>query len=389
MKVMRIITRLNVGGPARHAALLDEGLEKEGIQSVVVTGRVGGEEGDMSYLFSERGKSPVILPELRREIHPLLDAVCLWKLFQIMRRERPDIVHTHMAKAGTLGRLAATFARVPVRIHTFHGHVFEGYFSAFKTRFFLSIERFLARRSNCLIAVSDHVRQEICRRYRIGSPKRVRVIPVGLDLEPFLRFNGKEGTLRAELRLSPHTRLIGIVGRLVPIKDHLFFLEVAETLLKKRQDTHFVIVGKGEEEETLKRLVRQKGLSHSVTFLGWRRNLAEVYPDLDVVVLTSRNEGTPVSLIEAMASGKAVVATRVGGVPDVVQEGLTGYTVSSGDLSGFAAKIELLLDHPDLQQQMGEAGRKWVTERFSKERLLQDIRTLYQELLSKDKGAMP
>jgi len=389
MKVMRIITRLNVGGPARHAALLDEGLEKEGIQSVVVTGSVGEEEGDMSYLFSERGKSPVILPELRREIHPLLDAVCLWKLFQIMRRERPDIVHTHMAKAGALGRLAATLARVPVRIHTFHGHVFEGYFSRFKTRFFLAIERFLARRSNCLIAVSDHVRQEICRRYRIGSPKRVRVVPLGLDLEPFLRLNGEEGSLRTELGLSSGIRLIGIVGRLVPIKNHAFFLEVVEALVKKRQDLHFVIVGRGEEEEALKRLVRQKGLSRFVTFLGWRKNLTEIYSDLDVVVLTSRNEGTPVSLIEAMASGKAVVATRVGGVPDVVQDGVTGYTVSSGDLSGFVEKIELLLHHRDLQERLGKAGRKWVSERFSKERLLQNIRTLYQELLSKEEEVTP
>ncbi len=382
MKVMRIITRLNIGGPALHATLLNEGLEHDGIQSLLVTGKVGKEEGDMSYLLSEKGRAPRIVPELTREIHPLLDVVCLWKLFQMMRRERPDIVHTHMAKAGTLGRLAATFARVPVRVHTFHGHVFQGYFRSCATRFFLTVERFLARRSDCLIAVSDHVRQEICHRYRIDTAQKVRVIPIGLNLEPFLRLNGGDGRLRGELGLPPPVRLIGTVGRLVPIKDHAFFLEAAETLVNRDKHLHFVIVGRGEEETALRRLVKVKGLSRFVTFLGWRRDLTAVYPDLDLVVLTSRNEGTPVSLIEAMASGKAVVAMRVGGVPDVVQDAVTGYTVPLGDLAMFVEKVKLLLDSRDLRETMGQQGRSWVRERFAKEQLLQNMRALYEELLA-------
>jgi len=378
---MRIITRLNIGGPAIHAALLQEGLEQEGVQTVLVTGKVGKEEGDMSYLLTGREKTPLILPELRREIHPLYDIVCLWKLFQIMRRERPDIVHTHMAKAGTLGRLAATFAGVPIRIHTFHGHVFQGYFRSFTTQWFLAIERFLAKRSDCLVAVSDHVRQEICHQYRLDSGERVRVIPIGLDLTPFLQLNGKNGLLRKELGLSSEVQLIGIVGRLVPIKNHAFFLRAAEALIQKNKNLHYIIVGGGEEESTLRRLVKEKGLSRFVTFLGWRKDLPTVYSDLDVVVLTSLNEGTPVSLIEAMASGKAVVATRVGGVPDVVQDGMTGYTVPVGDLPSFTEKVEHLLSNPVLRERMGEAGRKWVTDHFSKQKLLQNIRKLYEELL--------
>ena len=380
MKVMRIITRFNIGGPAIHAALLNEGLEKEGIQNVLVTGRLGKGEGDMSYLLSEKGASQIVLPELRRDIHPLLDLVCLWKLFRTMRRERPDIVHTHMAKAGTLGRLAALFAGVPIKIHTFHGHVFEGYFPSMTTRFFLKVERFLAKRSQGLIAVSDHVRDEICQRYHIDLKDRVRTIPVGLDLDPFLQVNDKRGRLQDELHVSSSIRLIGIVGRLVPIKNHPFFLDIAEMLVKRYRDLHFVIVGSGEEEPFLRNLVRQKGLSSFVAFLGWRRDLADIYADLDLVVLTSRNEGTPVSLIEAMASGKAIVAARVGGVPDVVQDGVTGYTVALDDLSDFVEKIERLLVDPGLRAQFGQEGRQWVKERFSKERLLQDIQALYEEL---------
>ena len=381
MKVMRIITRLNIGGPALHATLLNQELERDGIESLLITGRVGKEEGDMSYL-AENGKAPLILPELRREIHPLMDAVCLWKLFRIMRRERPDIVHTHMAKAGTLGRLAATFAGVPVRVHTFHGHVFQGYFRSLTTRWFLMVERFLAKRSDCLVAVSDHVREEICQRYRLASRERVRVIPVGLDLVPFLKVNGKSGVLTKELGLPSGTSIIGIVGRLVPIKNHLFFLRVAEALIQKNRSIHFVIVGRGEEEAQLKRWVKEKGLSRSVSFLGWRKELAEIYADLDIVVLTSLNEGTPVSLIEATASGRAVVATRVGGVPDVVKDGVTGFTVPAGDLDLFVQKIETLLQDPELRERMGVAGRKDV-QVFSKEILFKNIWTLYEELLLK------
>lgn len=386
MKVMRIITRLNIGGPALHAALLDEGLEQAGVQSLLVAGKVAAGEGDMSYLFSNPEKTLLTLPQLKREIAPFADIVCLWKLFRMMRRERPDIVHTHMAKAGALGRLAATFSGVPVKVHTFHGHVFDGYFGPLTTRCFLTIERFLAKRSNCLIAVSDHVRQEICQRFHIDSLDRVRIVPLGLDLEPFLRLNGGNGRLRKELGVSPQTRLVGIVGRLAPIKNHSFFLEIAEVLIKRHGDLHFVIVGGGEQEDALKRLVREKALSRRVTFLGWRRDLTDIYSDLDLAVLTSCNEGTPVSLIEAMAAGKPVVATRVGGVPDVVQEGVTGYTVASGDLSAFVEKVERLLDRPDLRQAMGKEGRQWVKERFSKERLLQRMRALYKELLFQTNG---
>ncbi len=328
MKIMRIITRLNVGGPAIHATLLDRELEGEGIQSLLITGNVGHQEGDMSYLLSG-GKMPIVLPELKRELHPVQDILCLWKLFQLMRRERPDIVHTHTAKAGTLGRIAATFAGVPVKVHTFHGHVFQGYFRSFTSRFFVAIERFLAKRSDCLVAVSDHVREEICGRYGLASKERVRVIPVGLDLTSFLRVNGRGDRLRSELGLSPEIQLIGMVGRLVPIKNHPFFLRAVEVLVQKNRNLHCVIVGGGEEETVLKRMVKEKGISSFVTFLGWRKDLADIYSDLDLVVLTSLNEGTPVSLIEAMASGKAVVATSVGGVPDVVGEGVTGDLVGT------------------------------------------------------------
>ncbi|MFH1858576.1 MAG: glycosyltransferase family 4 protein [Candidatus Omnitrophota bacterium] len=382
MKVLRVITRLNIGGPAIHATLLNRYLETNRIQSILVTGHVDKEEGDMSYLLTESGRSPLTVPELRREIHLWRDLVSFWKLFRIMLRERPDIVHTHMAKAGTLGRLAATLARVPVRIHTFHGHVFEGYFDSFSARFFMTVERFLAKHSSCLIAVSNHVRTELCDRYRIDAGEKVRVIPLGLELEPFLRLEGREGHLRQELGLPQDTLLVGIVGRLVPVKNHTFFIDAAETLAQENENLHFVIVGGGEEEAFLRKFVQEKGLRGRVSFLGWRRDLPELYADLDIVVLTSRNEGTPVSLIEAMASAKPVIATRVGGVPDVIQEGTNGYMVEPGDLPLFIERTKHLLSHGALRKQMGEAGRAWVRDRYSKDRLLEEMRALYEELLN-------
>lgn len=379
-KILRVITRLNIGGPTWNALLLTEGFSRNGYHTSLVSGSVSEGEGDLTSLAHEMDLSTVMIPELSRSLHGMRDVVAFWKLFQLMKREKPDIVHTHMAKAGALGRLSAVLAGVPVIVHTFHGHTFHSYFAPWKASLFLWVERFLAKRTHCLVAVSECVREELCTRYRIAPPQKVRVVPVGLDLEPFLEEVPKVSKER--LGFPEEALLVGIVGRLVPIKDHEFLIRMASEICRKRKDVFFLIVGGGPQEVFLKQKVRDLNLTERVRFLGWWRDLPTLYRCLDIVVLTSKNEGTPISLIEAMACGRAVVATRVGGVPDVVQEGVTGYTVPGGVLQAFVDKVELLLDHRGLREQMGQEGKRWVRERFSKNQLLQNINTLYEELLS-------
>jgi glycosyltransferase involved in cell wall biosynthesis len=298
-----------------------------------------------------------------------------------MRQMRPQIVHTHTAKAGTLGRLAARLAGVPVVIHTYHGHVFQGYFSPVRTRFFLTIERVLARWTDRLLTVSNAVRQDLLMR-RIGSPERLQVVPLGLDLDPFLRCEELRGQLRAELAVGD-ALLVGIVARLVPIKRHADFLKAAAAVASELSSCRFLVVGDGELRSGLEARVQALGLDSRVHFLGWRGDLPRVYADLDLVVLTSANEGLPVSLIEAMASARPVVATRVGGVPDLVEHGAAGLLVPPGNPRALAEAMVTLLADPERRREMGQAGRKRVHPAFSAARLLADIDSVYTELLRK------
>lgn len=383
VKILRVITRLNIGGPSRHVMLLTEAFNQNGMRSQLISGTPSAEEGNFHAEVEGKGIPFYRLPELGREVSVRKDLAAFFRLLSLFLKERPQIVHTHMAKAGTLGRLAALCAGVPIRIHTYHGHVFHDYFSRPKTRLFLAVERMLARTSHRLIAVSDAVRDELCHRYRIGSTEKVEVIPLGLELDPFLESHPFRGALRRELGLAEGIHVVGIVGRLAPIKDHSFFLSVASNLLKRRWDVRFVVVGDGELRKGLEQKVKQMGLSKEVLFLGWRTDLERVYPDLDVVVLTSKNEGTPVSLIEAMACARPVVATRVGGVPDVVREGVTGFLVPPGETQIFCQRLESLLDNVEKRRAFGERGREWVRQRYSKERLVSDMKSLYNRLIEK------
>ena len=379
IRVMRIIARLNIGGPALHATLLTERLDPRRYHSILVTGVEEAGEGNYLALHGRRSPEVVVLPALGREIDLRRDVTTLLQLVRLIRRVRPHIVHTHTAKAGGVGRLAAWLARVPVIVHTYHGHVLDGYFAAWKTRVFVAIERWLARRTDCLLAVSDNVRRELLAR-GIGTAARLRVLPLGLELDRFVAADTCRGHLRRELGVKPDTPLTGIVARLVPIKAHETFVAVA-ALLARRTDAHFVVVGDGERRAELERLAGNAGMNDRIHFLGWRADLERIYADLDVVVLTSRNEGSPVALIESMAAGRPVVATRVGGVPDVVQDGVSGLLVGVGDVEGLASAVEQLINDPARGRLMGQAGRERVQRMYGAERLLRDIDALYQELL--------
>lgn len=382
-KIVRVIARLNIGGPAIHTVLLSGELNKRGWKDILVCGRVGGSEGDMTYLAGEMGVAPIVIPELSREIAPLSDLKAFMELFRIMRREKPDIVHTHTAKAGTLGRLAALCAGVPIRIHTFHGHIFDGYFSPAKERAFLLAERFLARFTDRIITVSELVRDEIVNKLKVVKAAKCVAIPLGFELKRFLACESLSGAFRKELGVGADTLLVGIVGRLVPIKNHAMFLDVAGKVLARGRGlkVKFVIVGDGECGDSLKAQAKLMGLDGHTVFTGWRRDLAAVYADLDIVALTSLNEGTPVSVIEAMASGRSVVATDVGGVADLITDGENGYLAKSNDPEGFSNIVIGLLADRDMRIRLGARGRERVRVKYSKERLLNDMESLYNDCL--------
>lgn len=379
IRVARVITRLNIGGPAIQATLLTGRLDPRRYASMLVCGTPGEREGDLLELRDLRELHPIVIPALGREISPLRDLSALVRLYRLFRRERPHVVHTHMAKAGLLGRLAARLAGVPVVVHTFHGNVFRAYFGGGPSRLFIALERLLARLSTRIVTIGPQQTEEIVR-LGIARGEKVVEIPLGFELEPFLR--APSGSLRAELDVAPDAPLVGIVARLVPIKRVDAFIEAAALVAAVDARVTFVVVGDGELREELEALVAQRRLADRVRFLGWRADLAPIYADLDVVALTSANEGTPVSLIEAMASGRAVVATDVGGVPDLLGRGERGVLVPPGDSAALAGAVRELLADPDLRRRLGAAGREHALREHDARALLERIDGLYTHLIA-------
>ena len=327
----------------------------------------------------EAGATVIDVPHLRRRLSPIDDLLALIWLFRYFRRERPAIVATHLAKAGTVGRVAAALAGVPVRVHTFHGHVLDGYFGRASTSVFLSVERLLGRLTTQFVAISPEISADLDR-LGIGRGKTV-IVRLGLELDGLADHPG--GALRRELGISADAPVVGIVGRLVPIKAHDLFLEAAELIARTHPAVQFVIVGDGELWAHLHEEVARRGLSERVHFTGWRSDLAAVYSDLDLVVCCSRNEGTPVSLIEACAAGRAVIGTRVGGIPDIIASGVNGLLVPSGDAAALADAIVELVDDPDRRRLMGVAGQRTVRERYSADRMVKELKDLYRNLLER------
>jgi len=381
IRIARVIARLNVGGPAQHAILLTAGLDRTRFQSTLITGIAGRQEGDLLSAARARGVEPVVIPELGRALHPMHDVVSLGKLVRLFRQLRPDIVHTHTAKAGTLGRLAARLAGVPRSVHTFHGHVFEGYFSPAATSVFLRIERVLARATDRIITLSPRLRLALLA-MGIGRPEQVEVVPLGLDLDRFLRMPTGQADLRPSLRIPAGTPLLGIVGRLVPIKDHPTLFQALTLLPDGDQAPHLLVVGDGERREELQQLAHRLGLGSRVHFLGWRDDLETILSGLDVVICSSRNEGTPVALIEAMAAGVPVLSSDVGGVGDLVTHGETGWLVPPADPSALARGIERLLRDPALRRRLAGAARPVALERHHVKGLIHRMETLYADVLA-------
>jgi glycosyltransferase involved in cell wall biosynthesis len=413
MKVLRVIARLNVGGPAKHVAWLEAGLRGAGVESLLVAGVVPPGEDDMGYFAEGLGVRPHVIPEMSREVSPK-DAVTVWKLYRLMLRERPDVVHTHTAKAGTVGRAAGMLYKWltpsalvgrPRRcrfVHTYHGHIFHSYYGRWKTRLFLFVEQALARlATDRIVVISPQQLEEINARFRVGKREQFKVIPLGLDTRPFDDWRARRAHARREMGARDSDVLVGIVGRLTEIKNHKLFLDAAALLKERRARdlvaegrVRFVVVGDGHLRGELESHARALGLADDVEFAGLRDDPEDFYPALDVVALTSHNEGTPLTLIEAMANSRAVVATAVGGVVDLLggvdeselrrphpwQVCERGVQVRAGDAESFADALAHLVAHPELREALGGRGREFVARSYSVGRLVSDVLALYEEL---------
>jgi glycosyltransferase involved in cell wall biosynthesis len=380
VRVLRVFSRLNIGGPGVHVILLTAGLASRGYRTRLVIGHESPHEGNLLDLAAAKGVTCVRLPGLGREIRPWNDARALVHLRRAIREFRPDVVHTHTAKAGLLGRLAARLEGVRVIVHTYHGHVLAGYFGRLKTGVFRAIETWLGRRTSALVTVSESVRQDLAA-HGVAPAERIRVVPLGLEIDD-LAETLPRGRLRAQAGFDGGAPLVGIVGRLAPIKDVGTFLQAAARLHAAQPALRFSVVGDGESRAELEAQARALGLTGVLHFHGWQRDMAAVYGDLDVVVNCSRNEGTPVALIEALAAARPVVATAVGGTPDLLGAGAHGILVPPGDAGALAAAIERALAGGPEIERARQAGQSHVLGHHSVRRLLDDVDRLYRELLA-------
>ena len=402
MKILRIIARLNVGGPARHVVWLTKALQDDEFQTTLIAGSVPPGEDDMGYFADENGVRPVYLREMSREISPS-DTRSLLKLYRLIKAEKPDIIHTHTAKAGTLGRIAGSMYRWltwgtlvgrPRRVrmvHTFHGHVFHSYYSPAKTRAFLAIERTLARATDRIVVLSDQQLDEINKKFRVGNLERFAVVPLGIDIEQFDSDPSVRQKLRAEFGVQESDVVVGFVGRLTEIKNISLLLHAA-ALIRERTDVRFAIVGDGHLRPDLEQKAASLDIGSNTIFLGNRSDISDIYSALDIVALTSLNEGTPLSLIEAMAAGKPVISTGVGGVRDLlgaVREEYGGFSicdrgirVESFEPADYQAGLTYLVENRRWRAEIAESGRKYIRSRYGKDRLIDDIKRLYRELNS-------
>jgi glycosyltransferase involved in cell wall biosynthesis len=389
IRVLRIINRLNLGGPTHNVAYLTKHLPA-GFQTLLVAGSSDESEESSEFIVKDLGLDVVVIPEMMREINIRHDLHAYRKLRKLIADFKPDIVHTHAAKAGAVGRLAAFHQGVPVIVHTFHGHVFHSYFSGFKTQAFIKIERYLAGKTTAIIALSEKQKEELAGRYRICDPEKIEIIPLGFDLERFRQDSGiKRKVFREKYSLKETDIAVGIIGRLVPVKNHHLFIKAfKEAASRTSKSIKAFIIGDGELSDDLKGLCRTEGLSYtsgppynsSVIFTSWIKNIDEAYAGLDIVALSSLNEGTPVSLIEAQAAGKPVLTTDVGGIMNIVQPGIT--TLIAGDtVNDFSDKLYQLAENDSLRNRMSIRDNETIFTRFHYSRLVEETASLYRRLL--------
>jgi glycosyltransferase involved in cell wall biosynthesis len=388
IKVLRIINRFNLGGPTFNAALLTRYLEDD-FETLLIGGVPDEGETDSLHILEKYDVKPIIIPELIRNPNPVSDRKAYRKIKAIIEEFKPDIVHTHASKAGVLGRKAAISCGVKTIVHTYHGHVFHSYFGKFKTHLIKSLERNLAKKSSGIVAISNLQKDELVKKHRICAADKVKVVPLGFDLSSFLQDNpAKRAQVRNDYNIEARDVAIAIVGRLAPIKNHSFFLKVIDQLLEKGVlNIKVFIVGDGSERELIEKISNSlnKKYGQKITLTSWIFDIATFNKGMDIICLTSDNEGTPVSLIEAQASGLPVISTDVGGVRDIVLDGESGFITKLDDIETYVEKLRLLVENEKLRVKFAATGRDFVTSRFNYERLAKDMSAYYRELLKKEK----
>ena len=392
-RLIQILNRFVIGGPAYIIANLTKNLSPE-FESILIVGGKDEHEKDAKYMLDHLGIHVVTVEEMRRDINPLLDFKAYRSIKKIISDFKPDIVHTHAAKAGMIGRLAARHAKVPSVVHTFHGHVFHSYFGRLKTNAIIQTERYLASVSTGIVAISNQQKNALAETFTICSSEKIKVIPLGLELEKFsLDQEIKRHQFRKKYFIKDDEIAIGLIGRIVPIKNHEFFIQVAETILATtQQKVRFLIIGDGDRRPKMEAAILQAGIDYSfypeeqraatIQCTSWITEIDIALAGLDIVALTSHNEGTPVSLMEAQAAGKPVISTNVGGVVDVVQDGITGYLSNPGNLSQYVHYLETLIGNESQRIEMGQAGRHFMQQHFSNQTLLNNTTQYYKQLLN-------
>jgi glycosyltransferase involved in cell wall biosynthesis len=384
VKVLRVIARLNVGGPALHVSYLTSGLAERGYETTLVAGTIARGEESMSAVAEARGVKIETLAELHREIAPLRDARAILRLARLIKRERPAILHTHTAKAGAVGRIAALLAgeaRPPIIVHTFHGHVLRGYFNPLMTFGFRTLERWLARSTTALVAVSPEVRDDLVR-LRVAPASKFVVVRLGIELEE--RTGSDEATrteTRRQLGVPPEAFIVGWVGRMTAVKRTDDVVRALQGLVERGVDAYLCLVGDGPDRDHLEHFAHDLGVVKRCLFMGYQDDVSRFYSAIDALLLPSVNEGTPVSVIEALAAQRPAVATRVGGTPDIIRDGVDGFLAEVGDADALADRLAELAADPARRARMGAAGRARVLERYAVERLVDDIDRLYRTLL--------
>jgi glycosyltransferase involved in cell wall biosynthesis len=378
-----VIARLNMGGPALHVAYLSAGLQSRGYDTTLVAGSLAIGEESMAGVAEGLGVPIVTVPDLHREISPLRDIRAAYHVAEQIRRVRPQILHTHTAKAGAIGRLAALLAgeaAPPIVVHTFHGHVLRGYFGPLRSNVFRLLERFLAKRTTALVAVSPEVRDDLVA-LGIAPREKFMVVRLGIELDQRVGAGSEGAETRRVLGITPDRFVVGWIGRMTGVKRTDDVLLAVQRLRDRGVDAVLCMVGDGPDRDTVELRARELGIMRDSLFLGYQDDVAPYYAAFDALILPSANEGTPVSAIESLAGGRPVVATAVGGVPDVVRDGVDGFLVEPGDVDAMADRLARLAADADLRRRMGEAGAESVRERYAVERLLDDMDQLYGRLL--------
>lgn len=395
-KVLRIMNRLAVGGPVLNATYLTKYLSPE-FETLLVVGEKEDHEQSAEFLTQQLGIDYTIIKGMGRSVNPKGDYKAYQQLKKLIKEFKPDIVHTHAAKPGAIGRLAASATNVPAIVHTFHGHVFHSYFNKLKTNFYINTERYLGKKSDAIIAISNQQRKELVHDFKIAPDEKFRTIQLGLDLDKFQTDQErKREKFRKEFGVPDNEIAIGIIGRLVPIKNHhLFVKALAHVLQNTSKKVKAFIIGDGETRQDLEAAAQQADIKfstekdtdhpHPLVFTSWRSDVDYINAGLDIVALTSFNEGTPVSLIEAQAANKPIVSTRVGGIGDIVLEGQTALLADVQDEATFCKHLLQLVEYDNLRANMSGKGRQHVMQRFSYQRLMRDMSALYYELLEKKK----